>query len=170
MNERIKKLRKALDLTQQEFADKIGMKRNTIASYEINRNGPSNSVISLICKAFNVSEEWLRTGNGDMFLPNSTSELDQLAKKYNLSRRVRVLIEKFLNLKPEIQEAMVDYALNLAETLAHDDLEQEPPAAPGWKPMTAAEIDREVAAYREELELEARTADGSVASPKQNGA
>ncbi len=48
MNERIKKLRKALDLTQQEFADKIGMKRNTVANYETDRNEPSNSVISLM--------------------------------------------------------------------------------------------------------------------------
>lgn len=77
MNERIKELRKALNLTQQEFADKIGMKRNTIASYEINRNGPSNSVISLICKAFNVSEMWLRTGEGEMFVKRT--EDDELA-------------------------------------------------------------------------------------------
>lgn len=171
MHERIKKIRKVLNLTQQEFADRLGIKRGTMANYEIGRNEPIDAVISLMCKTFNVSEEWLRTGNGDMFLPSSTSELDQLAKKYNLSRRVCVLVERFLDLKPEIQEAMVDYALSVAETLAHDDLEQEPPAAvPGWKPMTAAEIEREVAAYREELELEARAADGSAVSPKRNGA
>lgn len=67
MNERLRKLRKFLDLTQQEFADKIGMKRNTIANYESNRNEPSNSVISLICREFNVNEEWLRIGKGEMF-------------------------------------------------------------------------------------------------------
>lgn len=67
MNERIKELRKALGLTQQELADRIGVKQNTIAQYEIGRNTPINSVVSLICKEFNVSEDWLRNANGDMF-------------------------------------------------------------------------------------------------------
>lgn len=69
MNERLKKLRKSLDLTQQKFADKIGCKRNTIAKYETGVNAPSAAIISLICREFNVNEKWLETGNGDMFLP-----------------------------------------------------------------------------------------------------
>lgn len=101
MNERIKKLRKALDLTQQEFADRIGMKRNTIASYEINRNGPSNSVISLICKAFNVSEMWLRTGEGEMFIQQSKEDelsaaVEQLlsGESSEFKRRLIVVLSK----------------------------------------------------------------------------
>lgn len=69
MKERIKEIRKKLDLTQQEFADRIGIKRNTIANYETGRNDPVNSVISLICREFSVSEEWLRYGTGEMFMP-----------------------------------------------------------------------------------------------------
>lgn len=67
MNERLKKLRKTLDLTQQEFADKLGIKRNTVAQYEIGRNEPIDAVILSICREFNVNEEWLRTGEGEMF-------------------------------------------------------------------------------------------------------
>lgn len=67
MNERIKKLRRELDLTQQEFADRIGIKRNTIANYESGRNEPIDAVVSLICREFNVNERWLRTGEGDIF-------------------------------------------------------------------------------------------------------
>ena len=69
MSERLKKLRKALDLTQQEFADRLGIKRNTVAQYEIGRNEPIDAVIISICREFDVNEEWLRTGKGDMFLP-----------------------------------------------------------------------------------------------------
>lgn len=68
MHERLKTLRKTLDLTQQEFASLIGIKRNTIATYESGRNEPIDAVISLICREFNVNEEWLRTGNGEMFI------------------------------------------------------------------------------------------------------
>lgn len=74
LNERIKELRKALNLTQQDFAEKIGVKRNTIAQYEIGRNLPIDAVITSICREFNVSEEWLRTGEGEMFKPRSRNE------------------------------------------------------------------------------------------------
>ncbi len=70
MEKRIKQLRKELGLTQQELADKIGIKRTTIATYESGRNTPIDAVISLICREFNVNEEWLREGSGDMFRSN----------------------------------------------------------------------------------------------------
>lgn len=74
MNKRLKEVRKTLGLTQQEFADTIGSKRNTIAKYETETNVPSTAVISLICSKFNVNEEWLRTGKGEMFIELSKSE------------------------------------------------------------------------------------------------
>lgn len=74
MTERIKELRKALGLTQQKFADKIGVKQNTVAQYEIGRNPPTDTVVTLICREFNVNEEWLRTGEGEMFVERSRDE------------------------------------------------------------------------------------------------
>ena len=68
MNERLKKLRKELDMTQQEFAEGIGIKRNTMATYESGRNEPIDAVISLICTKYNVNANWLRTGEGEMFM------------------------------------------------------------------------------------------------------
>ncbi|WP_455945488.1 helix-turn-helix transcriptional regulator [Eubacterium ramulus] len=74
MNERIKEIRNALKMTQQEFAERIKIKRNTVATYEMGRSIPSDSAIALICKEFSVNEEWLRNGNGEMFIPVSKSE------------------------------------------------------------------------------------------------
>lgn len=82
MHERLKKLRKALDLTQQKFADKIGMKQNTIAQYEMGRTIPSDAIIFSICREFNVNEEWLRTGSGEMFLQsNRNADIAKLTKE-----------------------------------------------------------------------------------------
>lgn len=67
MNERIKKLRKALDLTQQKLADRLGVKRNTVAQWECGINALTEQVIYSICREFDVNENWLRTGNGEMF-------------------------------------------------------------------------------------------------------
>ena len=71
MKDRLKELRKALNLTQQKFADKLGVKQNTIAQYEMGRNDPSDAVIISICREFGVSESWLRHGEGEMFIPMS---------------------------------------------------------------------------------------------------
>lgn len=71
MNERLKKLRKELDMTQQEFADRIGIKRNSLANYETGRNTPIDAIIVSICREFNVNENWLRTGEGEMFIEMS---------------------------------------------------------------------------------------------------
>lgn len=68
MNERIKKVRKELNLTQQEFATRIGSTQNVLANYETGRRNPSSSVINNICKTFNINENWLRNGEGDMFI------------------------------------------------------------------------------------------------------
>ena len=67
MKDRIRDLRKALQMTQQEFAAKIGASRNSIASYETGARVPLDSVLTLISRTFNVNETWLRTGEGQMF-------------------------------------------------------------------------------------------------------
>ena len=73
MGNRIKELRKALGLTQQEFADRIGVKRGAIANYAIGRNA-SDTAVALICREFGVSEHWLRTGEGEMFVQIARSD------------------------------------------------------------------------------------------------
>lgn len=78
MHERIKEIRNALGLTQQEFADAVKVKRNTVATYEMGRSVPSDAAIALICKQFEVNENWLRTGEGEMFVKKSKDE--QIAK------------------------------------------------------------------------------------------
>lgn len=67
LEQRLKDVRKACGLTQQALADKLGLKQNTIATYEIGKTSPSDRTIADICREFNVNEDWLRTGEGDMF-------------------------------------------------------------------------------------------------------
>ena len=74
MRSRLKELRKKLRLTQAEFGYNLGLARNTIAQYESGRIIPSNSVILSICKAYNVSESWLLTGEGEMFNTRTPSQ------------------------------------------------------------------------------------------------
>ena len=67
MEKRIKELRKKLDLDQTEFGNRIGVKQGSVSAYEKGIRIPLDSVILSICREFNVNEEWLRTGEGEIF-------------------------------------------------------------------------------------------------------
>lgn len=127
MHERIRKLRKFLDLTQEKFAERIGIKRNTIATYESGRNEPVDSVIALICREFHVNEEWLRYGTGDMFSSEPEDELQALTEKYGLTAADRTLIEKFLTLKAESRNAVIHFIEDVAAALNSDGMYEEVP-------------------------------------------
>lgn len=71
---RLKELRKALHLTQAEFAKRIGSTQNNLTCYETGRRNPSAAVFHSISREFNANEDWLRTGAGDMFNPMSEDE------------------------------------------------------------------------------------------------
>lgn len=119
MKDRIKKLRKELDLTQQEFADRIGVKRGGIANYEIGRNEPTDSVISLICREFNVNESWLRTGEGEMFKKISREQDIALLTKQLLDEEEdsfkNRLISILAHLPVESWEVLEQIAVALAD-------------------------------------------------------
>lgn len=77
MNKRVKEIRTRLKMKQHEFGGLLGIGRDAISNIELNRTEVKEPIIKLICKEFNINEEWLRTGNGEMF--NSNSKEDDLA-------------------------------------------------------------------------------------------
>lgn len=122
MHERLKSLRKQLRLTQQEFADKLGISRGNIAAYEVAKNAPSDAVILLICRYFNVSEEWLRNGVGDMFVPEPGTELDALKERYSLSQAECSLVDFFVNMNEKDRKTVLDFVVHAADAIRENDL------------------------------------------------
>lgn len=112
MNERIKQLRKTLGFTQQEFAERIGVKRNTIAQYEIGRNEPIDSVVNLICKEYSVNPDWLRNGSGEMFIDPATFSLDEYAQANKLNKTEISIIRGFMELDPKTRQAIYNIFAN----------------------------------------------------------
>ena len=124
MNERIRKLRKTLDLTQQEFANKLGMKQNTIATYEMGRANPSDQTIRSICREFNVNDSWLRTGEGEMFIQipekDETADLvyDLLGPARNEFHDIIIeIMRTYKELSPSAQQTLTDFAAKLRENM-----------------------------------------------------
>ena len=136
MHERIRKLRRILDLTQEKFAERIGIKRNTVATYESGRNEPVDSVVALICREFHVNEEWLRNGTGEMFAQDSEDEMQALTEKYSLSAADRILIEKFVSLKADTRNAILEFMADVVASI------QESEEDFSDAPLTSKEFER----------------------------
>lgn len=125
MNHRIKKVRKSLGLTQKDFAERIGLKQNSIAVIEIGERNPSNQSILSICREFDVNETWLRTGEGEMFLPKSLD--DELAEFMGsvLREDIRTSVKKQLidllaHIPPEMWDGIAEVAQQRAAQYKND--------------------------------------------------
>lgn len=102
MNTRIKEIRKSLNITQEEFGNQIGLTRSVISEME-NATAPIlDRTIFLICSKFNVNEEWLRNGNGEMF--NFTD------------KRFKEFFDIYNNLSKPLQDFLFSTALELLKT------------------------------------------------------
>lgn len=121
MNERIKQIRRELGLTQTEFAERIGLKQNSIALIESGKRNISDQAVLSICREYGVNEKWLRTGDGDKMTPDANDELEALAKKYDLSEADQVLIEKYVNLKPGSRDAIVNFIMDVAAAFSNSE-------------------------------------------------
>lgn len=122
MKERIKALRKELDLTQQQFSDRLGISRNNIAGYETGKSEPGDAVILLICREFNVNEQWLRTGQLPMYQP---MENDLIARASKMLGERDAGFEMILNiysrLTPQNRKLLVNFFKNFAEAVEEEN-------------------------------------------------
>ena len=116
-NERIKLLRKELGLTQNEFGEKIGLKKSAISQIENGSTSSNPRIVQLICTAFNISEKWLTEGKGDMYTSDEEAILDKLAGMYDLSESQMIFAKQWLQLPATAKDAVVDYIVSVASAL-----------------------------------------------------
>lgn len=124
MNERIRLLRKELGLNQSDFGNKIGVKQGTVAGYESGARTPLDAVVSSICREFDVNEEWLRTGEGEMF--EELPEEDEVAAYVSdlleddenpLYDIIKDIMKTYSELTPKSQTAIRDFSAKLMENI-----------------------------------------------------
>ena len=120
MHERLRKLRRTLDLTQQSFGNRISVKGNTVAQWESGRNEPSDAIVRSICREFNASEEWLRTGQGDMFVKQTRNQ--QLAKltKQLLTEEEDSFKNRLISVLSNLTESQWQTLADIADALANE--------------------------------------------------
>lgn len=102
INQRIKQVRQYLKLSQAKFAKNLCLSGGYFAGIELENRRANNRIVRLISITYGVSEEWLKTGTGEMFANLSDAQVAQAMKAFRI-------------LRPEYQ----DYTLKLAENLVY---------------------------------------------------
>lgn len=119
MNNRIRELRKHLGMTTEVFGNKIGIVSSAVTNIEAGRRQPTNQLVTSICREFKVNEQWLRTGEGDMFLPTDPdAEIAEFIGTVLSDARPsfrKKLIRALADLPEEGWEAIEAFARKLAE-------------------------------------------------------
>ena len=145
-NERVKEVREVKGLTMERFGERLGVTKVAISNIEKGNRSLTDQMCRAICREFDVNEEWLRDGTGEMFKQGYSEQLTALAAKYQLPQSSIVMIDKFCHLSPEDQQRVYDYFVSVVEAMKEDD------------------IDAEVEDYRRQLTEEKRAEEGSSAS------
>lgn len=150
MNSRLKDIRKALRLTQKEFAARLGITDSGISRLEKGQNQLTDQLIRAICREYKVNYEYLKNGIGEMFSDVPQTVVDELCAQYDLDEFDRIMIQEYLKLDESSRNVLKAYIRSIMKRVGSDD--------------TQSKIDAEVESYRQELELEASQAEKSSAS------
>ena len=120
MENRIKILRKELNLTQEKFGERLGMKKNSISQIENGVNALTEQLLVSICREFNVNEDWLRNGTGEMCI-EVPEEAEFEAAAAELSKNNDVLamqaVIQYWKLDEASKEAVRKYVKNLCDNI-----------------------------------------------------
>lgn len=113
-SERIKEIRKTLNLTLEKFGEKLGVKKNTVSQLENGRNSLTEQMAKAICREFNVNYDYLVNGEGDMFSNLPQTILDELCNQYDLDALDRLIVEMYIDLPPQDRERVKEEIKKLA--------------------------------------------------------
>ena len=143
IGERIKQIRKENHLTQVDFAAKLKIGGTSVSKLEKGENNPSDQTITLICREFGVSEEWLRAGEGEMYASTNADAIDSVLDKYALPRELRGLFLGYLglsdNAKAELRGMLLQWATDATQSAPRQPEATEATQSTPHQPETTIE-------------------------------
>lgn len=104
--ERVREIRKALNLTLEKFGMKLGVGKQAISKIEKGENSLTDQMSISICREYNVNYDYLMNGEGEMFDTLPQTVLEELCKQYDLDDLDRKLIDLYLTLDPDVRQAI----------------------------------------------------------------
>lgn len=158
MNLRFKQVRESKGLSQQEFAKRLGLQRNSISLIETGNRNPSDRTINDVCKIFRINECWLRTGEGKMPDLTSVDAIEELAELFTLDEVDKDIIYSYVSIPTFFRKSMRTYIKALLETSSETyRLEDEESKLKQEEVALHAKLDEELAKEKK-LESEVSSA------------
>lgn len=161
IGERIRAVRKSdrVHMTLDEFGDKIGVKKTAVSRIENGVNNLTDTMKLAICREFGVNQEWLETGEGEMFAPDPQDEISQIVRKYHLAPGMDAIFRQMAKLPDDAQEALLNFIKKTARELneeaemeklesemsaktdtSQDNMDTDSESGPGAKVLSLEEI------------------------------
>lgn len=121
MNERIRELRKSLNLTMKKFGQRIGISEGAVSNIEKGNRNVTEQMFKSVCREFNVNEEWLRNGTGSMFVQPDTFSLDEFVKSRGATELELEIVKTYFELDPTIRKKALEFfKCQLASAIAEN--------------------------------------------------
>lgn len=121
INQRLKMLRKEMGLNQKDFGAKIGLGQGAVSWIEKDGNTVIDQNIRLICDTFNISENWLRNGEGSKEAANTKKDLlDEVRDTYKLNSTEEQIMRIYLQLDEHSRDIISGYVKKLATAITAD--------------------------------------------------
>lgn len=155
VHDRLKEIRANKRLNQSDFAKSLGIGQSTLAMLEVGKRDILDRHIKTICSIYEVNEDWLRTGRGEMYVQSDVFSLDEKARQHNLSELEIDIMKGYMELPPESRNDLISMFGKIYgkhnETTATTELS----------------IDAEVESYRRELEVEKKIQRSSASDERK---
>ncbi len=111
--ERVKEIRKTLNLTLEKFGEKLGVGKTAISNIEKGNRNLTEQMTKSICREYNVNYDYLIHGDGDMFDDLPQTIIDELCSQYNLSDTEKAIVEMYVSFPEDLRQVIKDKIIEL---------------------------------------------------------
>lgn len=122
-SERVKEIRKTLDLTMEKFGEKLGVGKTAISNIESGNRNLTEQMAKSICREYNVNYDYLMYGEGEMFDDLPQTIVDELCAQYDLNDFDKALVEMYVSLPAGSRERIKEYMKQLVKKVGWDKTE-----------------------------------------------
>ena len=123
--ERVREIRKALNLTLEKFGMKLGVGKQAISKIEKGENSLTDQMAISICREYNVNYDYLMNGEGEMFDTLPQTILEELCKQYDLDGFDKILLEMYLEMTEAQREALKNKIREMIQKIGRWEKEKD---------------------------------------------
>lgn len=119
--ERVKEVRKSLNLSMEKFGERLGVSKSAIANIESDYRNLTKQMAKSICREYNIDYFWLTEGTGNMFMQVPDSLIEEVIEDYNLDKNDKYILESYLELSDDEKKTIKNFFINIADKIKKDE-------------------------------------------------